>query len=147
MIAIVQRCASSSVSIDNKIISKIPRGLLVLLGIFNSDEEKDIEYIAKKIISLRIFNDRNGKMNLSLKDIKGSILVVSQFTLCANLKKGSRPSFIEAAPYEKGKTFYKDLVSYLKNDGVKVQTGKFGANMDVKLVNQGPATFVIDSNV
>jgi len=147
MIAIVQRCASSSVSIDNKIISKIPRGLLVLLGIFNSDEEKDIEYIAKKIISLRIFNDRNGKMNLSLKDIKGSILVVSQFTLCANLKKGSRPSFIEAAPYEKGKTFYKDLVSYLKKDGVKVQTGKFGANMDVKLVNQGPATFVIDSNV
>ena len=147
MIAIVQRCASSSVSIDNKIISKIPRGLLVLLGIFDSDEEKDIEYIAKKIISLRIFNDRNGKMNLSLKDIKGSILVVSQFTLCANLKKGSRPSFIEAAPYEKGKTFYKDLVSYLKNDGIKVQTGKFGANMDVKLVNQGPATFVIDSNV
>tara|TARA_Y100001980_G_scaffold45734_1_gene26853 strand:- start:2489 stop:2932 length:444 start_codon:yes stop_codon:yes gene_type:complete len=147
MIAIVQRCASSSVSIDNKIISKIPRGLLVLLGIFNSDEERDIQYIAKKIISLRIFNDRNGKMNLSLKDIKGSILVVSQFTLCANLKKGSRPSFIEAAPYEKGKTFYKDLVSYLKNDGVKVQTGKFGANMDVKLVNQGPATFVIDSNV
>ena len=147
MIAIVQRCASSSVSIDNKIISKIPRGLLVLLGIFNNDEEKDIEYIAKKIISLRIFNDRNGKMNLSLKDIKGSILVVSQFTLCANLKKGSRPSFIEAAPYEKGETFYKDLVSYLKNDGVKVQTGKFGANMDVKLVNQGPATFVIDSNV
>ena len=147
MIAIVQRCASSSVSIDNKIISKIPRGLLVLLGIFNSDEERDIQYIAKKIISLRIFNDRNGKMNLSLKDIKGSILVVSQFTLCANLKKGSRPSFIEAAPYEKGKTFYKDLVSYLKKDGVKVQTGKFGANMDVKLVNQGPATFVIDSNV
>ena len=147
MIAIVQRCASSSVSIDNKIISKIPRGLLALLGIFNNDEEKDIEYIAKKIISLRIFNDRNGKMNLSLKDIKGSILVVSQFTLCANLKKGSRPSFIEAAPYEKGETFYKNLVSYLKNDGVKVQTGKFGANMDVKLVNQGPATFVIDSNV
>ena len=147
MIAIVQRCASSSVSIDNKIISKISRGLLVLLGIFNNDEEKDIEYIAKKIISLRIFNDRNGKMNLSLKDIKGSILVVSQFTLCANLKKGSRPSFIEAAPYEKGEKLYKDLVSYLKNDGVKVQTGKFGANMDVKLVNQGPATFVIDSNV
>jgi D-tyrosyl-tRNA(Tyr) deacylase len=147
MIAIVQRCASSSVSIDNKIISKIPIGLLVLLGIFKNDEEKDIEYIAKKIISLRIFNDRNGKMNLSLKDIKGSILVVSQFTLCANLKKGSRPSFIEAAPYEKGETLYKDLVSYLKNDGVKVQTGKFGANMDVKLVNQGPATFVIDSNV
>ena len=147
MIAIVQRCASSSVSIDNKIISKIPRGLLVLLGIFNNDEEKDIKYIAKKIISLRIFNDRNGKMNLSLKDIKGSILVVSQFTLCANLKKGSRPSFIRAAPYEKGETLYKDLVSYLKNDGVKVQTGKFGANMDVKLVNQGPATFVIDSNV
>ena len=147
MIAIVQRCASSSVSIDNKIISKIPNGLLVLLGIFNGDEKKDIEYIAKKIISLRIFNDRNGKMNLSLKDIKGSILVVSQFTLCANLKKGSRPSFIEAAPPEKGRTLYEHLVSYLKNEGAKVQTGKFGANMDVKLVNQGPATFVIDSNV
>ena len=147
MIAVIQRCASSSVKIDNKKISEITYGLMVLLGICIDDEEKDAEYIAKKIQTLRIFNDENKKMNLSIKDVKGSILVVSQFTLCANIKKGSRPSFINAAPPSIGKRLYNYFISYLKNTGTKVHTGEFGADMNVELINQGPATFVIDSEV
>ena len=147
MLAIVQRCASSSVTINNEIISKISLGLLVFLGVWKGDEKKDSEYIAKKITALRIFNDKKGKMNLSINDVKGSILVVSQFTLCANLRKGSRPSFIEAAPPKIGESLYNYFVSCLRKNGAEVQTGKFGANMDVELVNHGPATFVIDSKV
>ena len=147
MIAVIQRCASSSVKIDNKKISEITYGLMVLLGICIDDKEKDAEYIAKKIQTLRIFNDENKKMNLSIKDVKGSILVVSQFTLCANIKKGSRPSFINAAPPSIGKRLYNYFISYLKNTGTKVHTGEFGADMNVELINQGPATFVIDSEV
>ena len=145
MIAVIQRCASSSVKIDNKKISEITYGLLVLLGICIDDEEKDAEYIAKKIQTLRIFNDENDKMNLSIKDVKGSILVVSQFTLCANIKKGSRPSFINAAPPLIGKRLYDYLISYLKDIGAEVHSGKFGAHMNVELINQGPATFIVDS--
>ena len=147
MLAIVQRCTSSSVSVDNEIISKISLGLLVFLGVWKGDEKKDSEYIAKKIIALRIFNDKKGKMNLSISDVKGSILVVSQFTLCANLRKGSRPSFIKAAPPKIGESLYNYFVSCLKKNNAEVQTGKFGANMDVELVNQGPATFIIDSKI
>ena len=145
MIAVIQRCASSSVKIDNKKISEIAYGLMVLLGICIDDKEKDAEYIAKKIQTLRIFNDENRKMNLSIKDVKGSILVVSQFTLCANIKKGSRPSFINAAPPSIGKRLYDYFILYLKDTGVKVHTGEFGADMNVELINQGPATFIIDS--
>ena len=146
MIAVIQRCASSSVKIDNKKISKIAYGLTVLLGICINDKEKDAEYVAKKIQTLRIFNDENRKMNLSIKDVKGSILVVSQFTLCANIKKGSRPSFINAAPPLIGKRLYDYFISYLKQTGVEVRTGEFGADMNVELINQGPATFIIDSD-
>ena len=145
MIAVIQRCASSSVKIDNKKISEIAYGLMVLLGICIDDKEKDAERIAKKIQALRIFNDENEKMNLSIKDVKGSILVVSQFTLCANIKKGSRPSFINAAPPLIGKRLYDYFISYLKQTGVEVRTGEFGADMNVELINQGPATFIIDS--
>ena len=146
MIAVIQRCASSSVKIDNKKISEIAYGLMVLLGICIDDKEKDAERIAKKIQTLRIFNDENRKMNLSIKDVKGSILVVSQFTLCANIKKGSRPSFINAAPPLIGKRLYDYFISYLKETGVEVHTGEFGADMNVELINQGPATFIIDSD-
>jgi len=145
MIAVIQRCASSSVRIDNKKICEIAYGLTVLLGICINDKEKDAEYIAKKIQTLRIFNDKNRKMNLSIKDVKGSILVVSQFTLCANIKKGSRPSFINAAPPLIGKRLYDYFILYLKDTGAEVHTGEFGADMDVELINQGPATFIIDS--
>ena len=146
MIAVIQRCASSSVKIDNKKISEIAYGLMVLLGICIDDKEKDAERIAKKIQALRIFNDENEKMNLSIKDVKGSILVVSQFTLCANIKKGSRPSFINAAPPLIGKILYDYFISYLKQTGVEVRAGEFGADMNVELINQGPATFIIDSD-
>ena len=145
MIAVIQRCASSSVKIDNKKISEIAYGLMVLLGICIDDKEKDAEHIAKKIQTLRIFNDKNKKMNLSIKDVKGSILVVSQFTLCANIKKGSRPSFINAAPPLIGKRLYDYFILYLKDTGAEVHTGEFGADMNVELINQGPATFIIDS--
>ena len=145
MIAVIQRCASSSVRIDNKKISEIAYGLMVLLGICIDDKEKDAEYVVKKIQTLRIFNDKNEKMNLSIRDVKGSILVVSQFTLCANIKKGSRPSFINAAPPLIGKRLYDYFISYLKHTGAEVHTGKFGADMNVELINQGPATFIIDS--
>ena len=145
MIAVIQRCASSSVKIDNKKISEISYGLMVLLGICIDDKEKDAEHIAKKIQTLRIFNDENRKMNLSIKDVKGSILVVSQFTLCANIKKGSRPSFINAAPPLIGKRLYDYFILYLKDTGTKVHTGEFGSDMNVELVNQGPATFIVDS--
>tara|TARA_B100000900_G_scaffold344635_1_gene308788 strand:- start:54 stop:497 length:444 start_codon:yes stop_codon:yes gene_type:complete len=145
MIAVIQRCASSSVRVDNEKISEITDGLVVLLGICISDKEKDAEYVVKKIQTLRIFNDENRKMNLSIKDVKGSILVVSQFTLCANIKKGSRPSFINAAPALIGKKLYDYFISYLEDTGAKVNTGEFGAEMNVELINQGPATFIIDS--
>ena len=145
MIAVIQRCSTSSVRVDNKKISEIAYGLMVLLGICIDDKEKDAEYVVKKIQTLRVFNDKNGKMNLSIKDVKGSILVVSQFTLCANIKKGSRPSFINAAPPLIGKRLYDYFISYLKVLGAQVHSGEFGADMNVELINQGPATFIIDS--
>ena len=146
MIAVIQRCSSSSVRIDNKKIYEISYGLTVLLGICIDDKEKDAEYVAKKIQTLRIFNDENRKMNLSIKDVKGSILVVSQFTLCANIKKGSRQSVINAAPPLIGKRLYDYFILYLKDTGAEVHTGEFGADMNVELINQGPATFIIDSD-
>ena len=146
MIAVIQRCSSSCVRIDNEKISEIAYGIMVLLGICIDDKKKDAEYIVKKIQALRIFNDENEKMNLSIKDVKGSILVVSQFTLCANIKKGSRPSFINAAPPLIGKRLYDYFISYLKETGVEIRTGEFGADMNVELINQGPATFIIDSD-
>lgn len=145
MIAVIQRCSSSCVRIDNEKISEIAYGIMVLLGICIDDKKKDAEYIVKKIQTLRIFNDENGKMNLSINDVKGSILVVSQFTLCANIKKGSRPSFINAAPPLIGKRLYDYFVLSLKDTGCEVHTGEFGADMNVELINQGPATFIIDS--
>tara|TARA_X000000368_G_C22975392_1_gene687413 strand:- start:81 stop:524 length:444 start_codon:yes stop_codon:yes gene_type:complete len=145
MVAVIQRCIKANVKVDNKVIAKIDQGLVVLLGIQSGDDYEDASYVAKKIINLRIYNDSDDKMNLSIKEINGSILVISQFTLCANTKKGRRPSFINAASTPVGEKLYKFFISNLLKYKIKVKTGKFGANMDVALINQGPATFIIDS--
>ncbi len=147
MVAVIQRCSKSSVKVDNEIIARIESGLIVLLGVCSDDSISDVDYIANKIVSLRIFNDQKGKMNLSINETSGSVIIVSQFTLCANIKKGSRPSFLNAAPPKIGEELYKHLLSSLTKSGLNVQTGKFGAMMDVQLVNNGPATFIIDSKV
>ena len=147
MVAVIQRCSKSSVKVDNEIIARIESGLIVLLGVCSDDSIKDVDYIANKIVSLRIFNDQKGKMNLSINDTSRSVIIVSQFTLCANIKKGSRPSFLNAASPKIGEELYKYLISSLTKSGLNVQTGKFGAMMDVQLVNNGPATFIIDSKV
>ena len=147
MVAVIQRCSKSSVKVDNEIIARIESGLIVLLGVCSDDSIKDVDYIANKIVSLRIFNDQKGKMNLSINDTSRSVIIVSQFTLCANIKKGSRPSFLNAASPKIGEELYKHLSSSLTKSGFDVQTGKFGAMMDVQLVNNGPATFIIDSKV
>ena len=145
MKAVIQRVSSASVNVDSKIIASINRGLLILLGVNNNDDEKDIEFLLNKTISLRIFNDENQNMNLSVQEIKGAILVVSQFTLCANTRKGRRPSFIEAAQPEKAEFMYQSFCKKLKDYNIPVETGIFGAMMEVKLANDGPVTIILDS--
>ena len=147
MVSVIQRCISANVKIDNKIIAKIDHGIVILLGICKGDTIKDADYIVKKISILRIYNDHENKMNLSIKDINGSALVISQFTLCANIKKGRRPNFLNAAQPSLGKNLYKYFISSLIGINIPVKSGKFGAMMDVELINQGPATFIIDSRV
>ena len=123
MVAVIQRCSKSSVKVDNEIIARIESGLIVLLGVCSDDSIKDVDYIANKIVSLRIFNDQKGKMNLSINETSRSVIIVSQFTLCANIKKGSRPSFLNAAPPKIGEELYKHLISSLTKSGLNVQTG------------------------
>ena len=123
MVAVIQRCSKSSVTVDNEIIARIESGLIVLLGVCSDDSIKDVDYIANKIVSLRIFNDQKGKMNLSINETSKSVIIVSQFTLCANIKKGSRPSFLNAAPPKIGEELYKHLISSLTKSGLNVQTG------------------------
>ena len=146
MRAVIQRVSKASVTIDNKIYSEINNGLLVLLGIEDADAAEDIEWLSGKIINLRIFNDDNGVMNVSVKDINGDILVVSQFTLHASTKKGNRPSYIKASKPEFAIPMYEELVKQLTSDlGKKIYTGVFGADMKVELLNDGPVTIVIDT--
>ena len=145
MIAVLQRVSQGSVSIENKIIGSINYGLVIFLGVMNTDEKKDGDFLAKKIADFRIFNDKEHKMNLSVKDVGGSILVISQFTLCSNWRKGLRPSFISAASPKKGEHLYQDFLQKLTARGILVQSGKFGAMMKVNLINDGPVTFVLDS--
>ena len=146
MKVVVQRVSKASVTINENVKSKIGKGLLVLLGIEEADTQEDIEWLSGKISRLRVFDDENGIMNLSIKDIKGDVIVVSQFTLHANTKKGNRPSFIKAAKPEIAIPLYKQFVVQLEKDlGKKVQTGEFGAMMQVELINDGPVTIVIDS--
>ena len=144
MKAVVQRTARASVSIDGNTVGRIDRGLLVLLGIEPDDGEADIEYMVKKCSGLRIFEDENGKMNLSVQDVGGSILLVSQFTLLGDARKGNRPSFTGAAVPEKAIPIYERVISELAKR-LPVQTGVFGADMQVELVNDGPVTMLLDS--
>ncbi|HIS37099.1 TPA: D-tyrosyl-tRNA(Tyr) deacylase [Candidatus Scatousia excrementigallinarum] len=144
MKALIQRVKKASVTIDNKLYSEIGKGLLVLLGVEKDDEKENGDKLAQKISTLRIFEDENDKMNLSVKDVNGEILVVSQFTLCGDCKKGTRPSFDKAAPPEKANELYEDFVSVLKAGGFRVKTGKFRAMMDVELINDGPVTFMVE---
>lgn len=144
MRVVIQRVNHAQVDIDGKTIGKIGKGLLLLVGIKESDELATIKKAADKIAKMRIFEDENGKTNLSLKDVKSEILSVSQFTLLANTKKGNRPSFVHAMRPPKSKELWEDFNEELKNDGFKVETGKFGADMQVSLENDGPFTIVLD---
>jgi len=145
MKAVIQRVKSGTVTIENKIKGNIGKGYVLLLGVEEKDDEEDARYLAEKIVNLRIFNDEKGKMNLSLLDVRGEILSISQFTLCADTRKGRRPSFIKAAPPDRGDYLYTVFNSFLREFGVKVETGEFGAMMDVTLINDGPVTIIIDS--
>tara|TARA_Y100000590_G_scaffold380764_1_gene449329 strand:+ start:15905 stop:16351 length:447 start_codon:yes stop_codon:yes gene_type:complete len=146
MIAVIQRCSRGKVSVENNNVGEIGTGLVILLGIKKSDSEIDADLLIKKIVHLRIFSDKNQKMNYSLKDIKGSALVISQFTLCGNTKKGRRPSFLIAAAPEKGEKLYQYFIDKMEKASIIVESGKFGAMMNVELVNDGPVTFVLDTN-
>ena len=146
MRVVVQRVERASVEIDNKLYSSIEKGLLVLLGIEDEDREKDIDYLCKKISKLRIFDDENGVMNLSVKDINGEILLVSQFTLHASTKKGNRPTYIRASKPDYAIPLYMKFISELEKETEReIKTGEFGADMKVELINDGPVTIIIDT--
>jgi len=146
MIAVLQRVTTGKVKIGDRIVGDIDNGLVILLGVHRDDKEEDIIFLADKVIGLRIFNDNNGKMNISLQDAEGSVLVISQFTLCGDWRKGRRPSFTKAADPDKGKLLYDGFIEAVRSRGINVETGEFGATMDVSLVNSGPVTFVLDSH-
>src|SRR6267143_1779480 len=146
MIAVIQRVSSASVSIEGRVRAQIAKGLLVLVGIEEADNEEDIEWLSGKIVNLRIFNDADGVMNVSVLDDGGDIIVVSQFTLHASTKKGNRPSYLRAAKPEFAIPVYEEFVKTLNiNLGKEIKTGEFGADMNVTLVNNGPVTIIIDS--
>lgn len=146
MRAVVQRVKRSSVSVDGKIISKIDKGLMVLLGVEVDDDEKDLDYILKKVTKLRIFDDENGVMNKSLLDYGLEILLVSQFTLYGDARKGNRPSYVRSAKFDEGIILYEKFIDELEKLNVKVSHGEYGADMDVELINDGPVTILLDSN-
>lgn len=145
MRAVIQRVKESSVSVNNEIIGKIGSGLMVLLGVAETDRVEDADYLAAKIVNLRIFEDENHKMNRSLLDIGGDMLVVSQFTLLADCRKGRRPSFVHAAGPNKANELYERFVEQVRQKGVNVATGRFRAMMDVSLINDGPVTLIVES--
>ena len=145
MIVVAQRCSSASVSVDEAVVSKIDQGLLLLVGIEKGDGQLDIQKVVNKISNLRIFEDENNKMNLSVMDVNGSLLVVSQFTLCSSVKKGRRPSFVNAEIPELSFILYENLITSFKEVGIDTFGGSFGKMMNVELINEGPATFIINS--
>lgn len=144
MKALIQRVKRASVTIDGKLYSSIGFGLLVFLGVEKGDEKENAEKLSEKLVNLRIFEDENEKMNLSLKDVKGEMLIVSQFTLCGDCKKGTRPSFDKSAPPVIANELYEYFISLVKAQNINCSTGVFGAMMDVELINDGPVTFMVE---
>ena len=142
---VVQRVKEANVKVDNEIVGKISEGLMLLIGVDEDDDTNDADWLIKKIIDLRIFSDQEGKMNLSVKDISGEILCISQFTLISDYKKGNRPSYIKAAKPEKAITLFEYFKQEIKKSGLKIESGIFGADMKVSLLNDGPVTLVFDS--
>lgn len=145
MRAVVQRVKEGRVTVEDRTVGSVGTGLLVYLGVEREDEDRDTEYIADKVTGLRIFEDDEGRMNRSVSDMQGDILVVSQFTLCADTRKGKRPSYNPAAPPEVGERLYEQYVETLRERGFTVATGEFGAKMEVHSVNDGPVTILLDS--
>ncbi len=146
MRAVIQRVEEARVTVEGRVVGEIPKGLLVLLAIEASDGLGDLAFLKKKILNLRVFEDEQGKMNLSLRDVGGSLLMVSQFTLYGDSRKGNRPSYSRAAPPTQAKKLYQELIEQLRWEGVTVEAGKFQAMMKVALVNDGPVTLIVDSN-
>lgn len=146
MRAVVERVSRASVSVNGEIIGKTDKGFLVLLGVGDGDTYEDLKYIAEKVMGLRVFSDENDKMNLSIRDIGGSILAISQFTLYGDCRKGRRPNFTSAMEPKTAERMYNDFVGILRDNGIETQTGKFGADMQVELVNDGPVTLILDSS-
>lgn len=146
MKAVLQRVTHSSVTIEHEVVGEIGQGVMVLLGVTDGDTERECDYLAEKAINLRIFEDDEGKMNHSLLDIGGEMLIVSQFTLCADCKKGRRPSFISAARPEKAIPLYERFIQRINSHGIKTATGRFGADMKVSIKNDGPVTIILDTD-
>lgn len=145
MRVVVQKVTEASVSVDGEILGEIDKGFMLLVGIGKDDAQEDVSYLARKVSNLRVFEDEEGKMNRSLKDVDGAILSISQFTLFADTKKGNRPSFTNAAAPEIGEALYQEFNELLRAEGFSVASGKFGAHMAVALINDGPVTILIDS--
>ena len=147
MKAVIQRVLNSNVKIDGEVVGEIGKGFMILLGVVSGDTKIEADKLIKKIPVLRIFEDENGKMNRSCLDVGGEILVVSQFTLCADCSHGRRPSFVNSAPPDEANALYEYFVEGLKNEGIsKVETGRFGADMKVSLINDGPVTIILDTD-
>ena len=141
---VIQRVANAQVEVDKKVVGKIGKGFLVLVGVTHEDTKENADYLVKKLCKLRVFTDENDKMNLSLKDVNGELLIVSQFTLYANCKDGNRPSFVEAAKPEQAIELYEYFCSECEKNDIKVEKGIFGADMKVSLLNDGPVTIIIE---
>lgn len=145
MRVVIQKVSEASVEVEGDILGSIEQGFMLLVGVGKEDTEEDVDYLVRKVANLRVFEDDDGKMNRALRDVAGSILSISQFTLLANTKKGNRPSFIEAAEPEMGEALYQSFNQKLRDLGFRVETGQFGAHMNVSLINDGPVTILIDS--
>lgn len=142
---VVQRSKEASVTVNGEVVGKISKGLVVLVGVTHDDTEEDAKYLADKVVNLRIFDDEDGKMNVSLLDVQGEILSISQFTLYGDCRKGRRPNFMNAAKPDMANDLYEKFNEYVREKGVKVETGLFGAMMEVSLINDGPVTLIVDS--